>query len=198
MKRHDCTVFAFAFAFALVGCSGGGDHAPAGSHETAPAATAQPAPAQETAPASSASAHVESKSGSSLTGHATFTERDGMVTLELTVQGAPPGELAVHLHEVPDCSAADGSSAGPHWNPGGVEHGHWGVAPFHMGDVGNLQVGPDGTGTLTLTTDLWSIRSGDPARDVIGRSVVVHEKADDFKTQPTGAAGGRIGCGVIE
>ena len=197
MRRHAWPVLAFAFAIVFGGCSGGGEHAPA-SHENAPAPTQEPAPAQESAPAPGAAAHIESKSGSSLTGHATFTEHDGMVTLELTVQGAPAGELAVHLHENADCSAADGSSAGPHWNPGGVEHGRWGAAPFHMGDVGNLQVGADGTGSMTLTTDLWSIRSGDAGRDVVGRSVVVHEKADDFKTQPTGAAGGRIGCGVIE
>ena len=197
MKRHALTVFAFAIAF--VGCSGGGEQAP-DSHGTAPAATQQPAATPDTAApaAPQASAHIESRSGSSLTGHATFTEKDGMVTLELTVQGAPPGELAVHLHEVGDCSAADGSSAGPHWNPGAAEHGRWGAAPFHLGDVGNLQVGPDGTGSMTLTTDLWSIRNGDAGRDVVGRSVVVHEKADDFKTQPSGAAGGRIGCGVIE
>ncbi len=63
--------------------------------------------------------------------------------------------------------------------------------------MANLEVGEDGTATLTVATNLWSIGTG-ADNDVIGRSVVVHAGADDFTTQPTGAAGGRIGCGVIQ
>jgi len=194
MKARVFTLVALVFSLVALGCSGGGEHGQAPVAHSAP----ETGHAQEIEPAPHASARIEPKSGSSLTGTATFTSSGGMVTLDLEVHGAPPGELAVHLHEIGDCSAADGSSAGPHWNPAGSEHGRWGASPFHLGDVGNLRVGPDGTGRMTLSTDLWKIGGGDPGSDIVGRAVVVHEKADDFVTQPTGAAGGRIGCGVIE
>jgi Cu-Zn family superoxide dismutase len=142
-------------------------------------------------------ARIESKSGSELVGTATFEGGAGEVALVLEVENAPPGPHAFHLHEVGDCSAPDGTSAGGHWNPTGADHGRWGAEPYHLGDIGNLEVGEDGRGSLTLMTDLWSIGTGTET-DVVGRAVVVHAGVDDFMTQPTGAAGGRIGCGVIE
>jgi Cu-Zn family superoxide dismutase len=148
------------------------------------------------APQARAVARIEARSGSTLGGEAVFAQQGGNVVLTLTVENAPQGSLAVHLHEKGDCSAPDAMSAGPHWNPTGEMHGQWGHSPYHRGDIGNIEVGPDGKGTLTLTTDLWNI-GGDPAGDIVGRSIVVHAKTDDFKTQPTGNAGGRIGCGVI-
>jgi len=131
-----------------------------------------------------------------MSGSATFTGGDHGVTLVLEVSGVSPGEHAFHLHEIGDCSSPDGKSAGGHWNPAGEDHGRWGTVPFHLGDVGNLNVGEDGTASLTVTTDLWSIGSGE-ATDIVGRAVIVHAGVDDFTSQPTGAAGGRIGCGVI-
>jgi Cu-Zn family superoxide dismutase len=142
-------------------------------------------------------ASIEPKSGSTLSGTATFEGGAGEVALVLEVENAPPGAHAVHLHEIGDCSAPDGKSAGGHWNPGGVDHGQWGKEPFHLGDVGNLEVGDDGKGSLTMMTDLWSIGTGSE-NDVVGRAIIVHQSVDDFVTQPTGAAGGRIGCGVVE
>ncbi len=158
-----------------------------------------PRPTATTAPAGKpveATATIEAKSGSKVSGRARFVEESGSVTLTLNVSNAPPGEHAVHLHETGDCSAPDAASAGAHWNPGHANHGRWGESPFHLGDIGNLHVGSDGTGSLILTTDKWSIGTGDTG-DVLGHAVIVHEKPDDFKTQPTGAAGGRIGCGVV-
>jgi Cu-Zn family superoxide dismutase len=140
---------------------------------------------------------IASKSDSHLTGKATFHAEGGKVTLKVEIAGAEPGTHAVHLHEKGDCSAADGSSAGGHWNPTSENHGKWAAAPFHHGDIGNVEVGADGKGTLTLTTDLWTI-GGAPETDVVGKAVIVHAKADDFTTQPTGNAGGRVGCGVVE
>lgn len=139
---------------------------------------------------------IESRSGSRLTGRAEFTAHDGQVTLDLRIEGAPPGTHAVHLHEKGDCSAADASSAGEHWNPTGEGHGRWMKRPFHRGDIGNVTVGEDGKGTLTLTTDIWTI-GGAAETDVAGKAIVVHAKEDDFATQPSGGAGGRIGCGVV-
>jgi Cu-Zn family superoxide dismutase len=143
-----------------------------------------------------AEAVIESKSGSSLTGLAVFTQKGNSVKLQINVQHAPPGTHAVHLHEKGDCTAPDALSAGPHWNPAAQAHGQWGHAPFHLGDIGNIGVGEDGVGSMTLITDLWSI-GGTPETNVVGRAVVVHVGADDFTTQPTGNAGSRIGCGVV-
>ena len=142
-------------------------------------------------------ATIASKSDSHLTGKAVFHQAHGKVTLTVTLEGAEPGTHAVHLHEKGDCSAADGSSAGGHWNPTADEHGKWGTAHFHRGDIGNVEVGANGKGTLTLAADGWSV-GGDAATDVVGKAVIVHAKADDFTTQPTGNAGGRVGCGVVE
>ena len=82
-----------------------------------------------------------------------------------------------------------------HWNPTDVEHGKWGEGEFHLGDIGNITVGEDGTGRITLTTDLWEIGTGSDI-DVVGKSIIIHADADDFVSQPSGAAGARIGCGV--
>jgi Cu-Zn family superoxide dismutase len=136
-------------------------------------------------------------SGSALTGMATFTESEGTVTLELTLENASPGTHGVHIHEIGDCNATDASSAGGHWNPTGEEHGKWGEPPFHLGDIGNVEVGEEGRGSLRMSTDKWSVGEGS-GHDVVGKSVVVHSGADDFTTQPAGDSGERIGCGVIQ
>jgi len=143
-----------------------------------------------------ATARLEPKSGSEVTGSATFFLEGDKVTLHLNLQNLPPGLHAAHIHEIGDCSAEDGSSAGGHWNPLEMDHGKWNEAPFHLGDLGNVEAGEDGNGSLKLTTSMWTIASG-ALDDVVGKSIVVHAAQDDFTTQPTGAAGGRIACGVI-
>jgi superoxide dismutase, Cu-Zn family len=145
-----------------------------------------------------ATANIEPRSGSNLRGKATFTAGDkGAITLHLELWDAPPGERAVHIHDNGDCSSPDAKSAGDHWNPTHMEHGKWGASPqYHLGDIGNITIGPDGKGSLTLDTTKWTA-SGGGKNDVIGHSIVVHGGADDFKTQPSGNAGTRIGCGVI-
>ena len=146
-----------------------------------------------------AKADIDAKSGSKLKGKATFTKNDkGAIVVRIEVSDAPPGEHAVHIHEKGDCSSADGKSAGDHWNPTHMEHGKWGAAGdhYHLGDIGNLTVTPDGKGTITLETTKWSAGTGG-VNDVVGHAIVVHGGLDDFKTQPSGNAGPRIGCGVI-
>jgi Cu-Zn family superoxide dismutase len=142
-------------------------------------------------------ATIGSCSGSLVTGSAVFVAAADRVTLELELRGLTPGVHAVHLHEKGDCSAPDGMSAGNHWNPTDQQHGEWGHDSFHLGDIGNVIAGQDGEAKFRLETDRWSIGSGE-ANDILNRSVIVHDKPDDFTTQPTGAAGGRVGCGVIE
>lgn len=146
-----------------------------------------------------AQATMEAASGSNVTGEATFTdEGNGSVRFELSAQNLAPGEHAVHLHEKGDCSAEDASSAGGHWNPTMKPHGKRGDGTsYHKGDIGNMTVGNDGKGTMTMTVEGWSIGGAD-STNVVGKSVIIHEKADDFTSQPSGNAGGRVSCGVIK
>jgi Cu-Zn family superoxide dismutase len=154
----------------------------------------------ETPPAggtSTATATIEAKSGNTtLAGTATFVRQNDETTLTLNVTGAPPGEHGAHIHETGDCSAADAASAGGHWNPMMHDHGMPSAAVSHLGDLGNLTVKADGTGTLTIKKAEWTIEDGGD-HDVMDKAIVIHEKVDDFG-QPTGNAGGRIGCGVID
>jgi Cu-Zn family superoxide dismutase len=144
----------------------------------------------------SATSHLAPTAGSKVEGDAFFQRKGDAITLRLSVSGASPGVHAAHIHEKGDCGAPDASSAGGHWNPTVKDHGRWARDPFHLGDLGNIEVGADGTGSLELTTDLWALGTGEP-NDVVGKSVIIHTAADDFTTQPTGNAGGRVACGVI-
>ena len=146
--------------------------------------------------AKQAIATIGPTSDSSVTGMAVFTQNGDQITLTIEIQNASPGIHAVHIHENGDCSAPDGTSAGGHWNPTDVAHGKWGEGEFHLGDIGNITVGEDGTGSIELTTDLWEIGTGSDI-DVVGKGIIVHADADDFISQPSGNAGARIGCGVI-
>lgn len=141
---------------------------------------------------------LEAKSDSSVKGNAVFTEEDGIVTMVAVIGGLTEGEHAIHIHEKADCSAADGTSAGGHWNPTNQPHGKWGSPDgYHKGDIGNFQANANGNGTITLTTDEWCIGCGDANKDLVGKAIIVHQGVDDFTTQPTGDAGGRVSCGGI-
>lgn len=139
----------------------------------------------------------ESKSNSTAKGTATFVEKNGKVTFVAKMTGLNPGVHAIHIHEKSDCSAADGSSAGGHWNPTFKKHGKWGVEEYHKGDIGNFTADSNGNGTITLTTDQWCIGCGDNTKDIIGKGLIVHQGADDFITQPAGNSGARIACSAI-
>ncbi|MGG7035063.1 MAG: superoxide dismutase family protein [Flavobacterium sp.] len=140
----------------------------------------------------------EAKSNSTVSGYATFTEEKGKVTFTAKISGLKPGIHAIHLHEKSDCSAADGSSAGGHWNPTFKKHGKWGEGEYHKGDIGNFTADDKGNGTLTFTTDEWCIGCGDETKDILGKGLIVHEGSDDFVSQPAGNAGARVACsGVV-
>jgi Cu-Zn family superoxide dismutase len=139
----------------------------------------------------------EPKSNSTVSGTANFTEKNGKVTFVAKLAGLTPGAHAIHIHEKSDCSAADGSSAGGHWNPTFKKHGKWEVGEYHKGDIGNFTADEKGNGTITLSTDEWCIGCGDTTKDIIGKGIIVHQGTDDFVTQPTGNAGGRVACSAI-
>lgn len=141
---------------------------------------------------------LESKSGSTATGVAIFVQEYGQVRLISEFEGLTPGVHAMHLHEKADCSAADGTSSGGHWNPTFEKHGSWGDPKgYHRGDIGNLTAKADGTAKLMFQTDQWCIGCGDETKDILGKAVILHDGRDDLTTQPTGNAGGRISCGGI-
>lgn len=144
-------------------------------------------------------ATIEGKSGSSVTGTVTFTQTgENKVNMVLYIDNAPPGVHAVHLHQKGDCTAPDASSAGGHWNPTNQPHGNRETeGPHHKGDLPNFEVGPDGRGRIEREVEGWTISGTDTTHSIVNRAVVIHAKADDYKTQPSGDAGGRIGCGVI-
>jgi Cu-Zn family superoxide dismutase len=172
--------------------------APAAPAATDTAASAAPAAAPEPPKAEPRTLEVtiEPKSGSKLKGKATLTEVEGGVKVALSVEGVKPGgDHGAHIHEKGDCSAPDGASAGGHFNPQGNDHGLPTVAKRHLGDLGNLVIGKDGKGSLEITIPGANLKAGDP-NSFAGKSIIVHAKKDDGG-QPTGNAGGRIGCGVI-
>lgn len=140
------------------------------------------------------------KSNSNVEGSIHFIESNGIVTMDGTVSGLEEGKHAIHIHKKADCSADDGTSSGGHWNPTGQPHGAWGdKAGYHKGDIGNLTANAKGIATINKSTNEWCIGCGDKTKDILGKAVIVHIGIDDLETQPTGAAGARIGCaGIIE
>ncbi|MGB5943514.1 MAG: superoxide dismutase family protein [Leeuwenhoekiella sp.] len=141
---------------------------------------------------------LNSKSGSSATGTVVFKEEDGEVKMTALLEGLEAGTHAIHIHENADCSAEDGTSAGGHWNPTFEDHGKWGDEEgYHKGDIGNFEVDESGNGSISMTTDEWCIGCDDNAKNILNKSVIVHQGADDFTSQPSGAAGSRVSCGGI-
>ena len=132
-----------------------------------------------------------------VTGTAMFETVNGKVkmTLNITAAARANKTVAVHIHEHPGCGD-QGKDAHGHWNPTKANHGKWGSGAFHSGDIGNVELDKDGKGSKELETDRWTI-GGDSTTNILNRSIIVHGGVDDFKTQPTGNAGNRIGCGII-
>lgn len=188
MKSQKVSMIAIFFSL-LVACS------PAKKEEATDETTTeeQPAATEEV----TASAVLNSASGSSVTGTANFTQTgDMMVRMSLEVHGLTPGQHALHLHEKGDCSAPDATSAGGHWNPGGMDHGKRGGGQYHAGDVINLTADENGNVSWSDEISGWTIGGADNT-NILNHAVIIHDGQDDFMTQPTGAAGGRVACGVI-
>ena len=144
------------------------------------------------------SIRLESKSNSKAYGKLYFEEVDGVVSLEGKFIDLDPGTHAIHIHEKADCSSPDGKSAGGHWNPTFESHGKWGDENgYHKGDIGNVEADENGFAKIKMQTDEWCIGCGDENRDILGKSIIVHQGVDDFVSQPSGNAGARVSCGGI-
>ena len=138
-------------------------------------------------------ANLVSSSGAVLGTVRVFSEPTG-VMLRIDAAGVPAGQHGVHVHATGRCDPPGFTSAGPHWNPTERKHGHRNPAGFHMGDLGNLGVGADGRLVAGLLVPQATI---DALRDADGSALVLHAKADDEVTDPSGNSGDRIACAVL-
>ena len=133
--------------------------------------------------------------GNKLSGTVTFTEVADGVQVQAEITGLTPGNHGFHVHEFGDCSAADASSAGAHFNPTNKPHAGPDAVERHVGDMGNVEADASGKAKLEYLDHQISLTNDQ--QSVIGRSVVIHAKADDLKSQPSGDSGARVACGVI-
>ncbi|PPT87797.1 superoxide dismutase [Xanthomonas theicola] len=178
----------------LAGCSTAPPAAPP-PPPPPPPPQASPMPANGTA--QQAQAILAPASGSLVSGKLSLVPALGGVRITGTLGGLQPNRtFAFHVHERGDCSAADASSAGGHFNPLGAPHGRAGSGPHHAGDMDNLAANADGIARVDVLLH-GVVLGGGAANDIAGRALVVHADADDYRSQPAGNAGARVACGVI-
>ena len=162
---------------------------------TAPGPKTAAPSAQSTA--GQAVANLASASGSLVSGKVTLTPMADGVHLTGIVGGLPANSThGFHIHEKGDCSAADASSAGPHFNPSAAPHGKAESGAHHAGDMDNVVANAEGVVNLDVHVSGVTLGGG-AANDIAGRALVVHAAPDDYTSQPAGNAGARVACGVI-
>jgi Cu-Zn family superoxide dismutase len=127
----------------------------------------------------------------------TLTQSGEGINVSGRITGVSPGEHAIHLHAVGRCNAPTFESAGGHWNPTNSRHGTSSPGGPHLGDMPNIRVGQDGSVTVNVSTPGGTFRNSNALLDADGAAVVIHAKADDYKSQPSGNAGDRIACGIV-
>jgi Cu-Zn family superoxide dismutase len=195
--------------FAATGCHKEATHEGAQPDSSSAAATsAAPAPADSSAATTATSATtatpaagttaratLKAASGDKPGGTVTFNQQADGVHVAVDLTGATPGKHGVHIHQNGECTPPF-KTAGDHFNPDHAAHACSPTASRHTGDIGNVEVKADGTGHWEGVVDQISL--SDAAHLITGKSVIVHAKEDDCKTQPSGASGDRIACGVIE
>jgi Cu-Zn family superoxide dismutase len=139
-----------------------------------------------------------SEANAGIHGTVNFVEKDGGVWVTAILSDVPnPGQHGFHVHENGSC-ADEGKAAGGHYNPGHAQHGllhQDGSEKAHAGDMGNITIDDEGNGSLNVF--LPDVHLTGEKNNIIQKAVILHEKVDDF-SQPTGNAGGRIGCGIID
>lgn len=180
-------------ALALLAC---GRKEEATPRDAAPPVAEAPAQAPG---APTAHATLRPTKGNKATGELMLTAEGSSVHVSGQLTGLKPGtEHAIHVHETGDCSAPDASSAGEHFNPTSRPHGHPDTPnEHHAGDMYNVHADEQGTAMVENRASDATVGDG-AAGDVVGKSVVLHAKPDDYTTQPSGSSGDRIACGVIQ
>jgi superoxide dismutase, Cu-Zn family len=145
-----------------------------------------------------ATVRLEPTTGHTARGELDLSEGSAGVRISGRVTGLSPGQQhGFHIHELGDCSAADASSAGGHFAVRGDPHGHPDGSNHHAGDLLNLEADDGGSALADRLIEQVTLRRDEP-NSILGRAVVVHAQPDDYETQPAGASGARIACGVIE
>jgi len=187
-----------AAAAALLGCGSESEPAQApaaseGSELAQQVAPAQPEP--EVPAAREATAELEAAPGIEMTGMARFTAVPDGVRARVEIENATPGKHGIHVHEKGDCSDIRGKSMGSHFTPEAHPHGLPGAQARHLGDLGNIEVAPDGRGRLDI--EIPNATLDDGANSFVGKALVIHEK-EDVGTQPSGDSGDPIACAVIK
>ena len=157
-----------------------------------------PTPPPSLSTAKEAQANLAPASGSLVSGRVTLRPMGDGVHLTGTVGGFLPGSVhGIHVHEKGDCSAADASSAGGHFNPNNTQHGRASTPMHHAGDMDNITANPQGQ--VNLDIHLAGVTLGGNApNDIADRALVVHAAADDYMTQPSGNSGARVACAIIK
>jgi len=181
-SRNVTFLYAVCAAVLLSSCGGGNhDHEHMGHHSSI----------------TSAVAVLHPTSGNSASGTVTFNAtQDGKVKIVADISGLKPNSYhGFHIHQYGDCTASDGTSAGGHYSPNDHQHGAPGVGEHHAGDLGNVESDANGNARKEMTVEFITING--MQNPILGRGVILHAGEDDLVSQPTGAAGARIACGVI-
>ncbi|MEQ8525100.1 superoxide dismutase family protein [Gracilimonas sp.] len=128
---------------------------------------------------------------SNVDGSVTFSKAENGVRIKGNFKGLEPGNHGFHIHQYGDCTAEDGTSAGGHFNPTNNNHGAPSDMERHMGDLGNIEANEDRMATVDYVDETVTLNQ------ILGRGIIIHAGEDDLTSQPTGAAGSRVACGVI-
>ena len=158
-------------------------------------AVPQPAPPADAE--ATATVEIRTRSGA-VVGRARATPLGDSLRVQVEAFNLAPGSYGAHVHAAGRCDAPDFTTAGPHWNPSARQHGKNNPQGMHKGDLPNLLVGTDGRGSFEITIPGASLGGGGASiLDADGSAIVIHERADDFRTDPSGNSGARIACGVF-
>ncbi len=142
-----------------------------------------------------ARADISSLNDSGISGTVRFTKLEHGVQVTADITGLSPGEHGFHIHEFGDCNSKNSDSIGAHYNPTHHKHGKPGSEDSHVGDLGNLVADENGNAHYEAINKVIKLQG---RNSILGRSIIIHADRDDYTTQPTGASGLKIGCGVIE
>jgi Cu-Zn family superoxide dismutase len=160
-------------------------------------ADAPPAAAAPAAPAVTALVALGPTKDHTTSGTLNLEFADGVVEVTGQISGlTADADHGIHVHEKGDCKAPDASSAGEHFNPTTQPHGSPDAPAHHVGDMLNIHADAMGNAMVDLKLQGMTLKDGSP-NDIKGKAIVVHEKADDYTTQPAGNSGARLACGVI-